>query len=320
MVDGDAIPDAIATVKADSNETNWALIVYENTKTLKLFGTGSGGVQEMLGHLDTEQVFYGYFRVTEKYDQSVTVKFGYLKCMSQTLSPVKRARYSTHRGFIVELLSPSHVEFDIGDPSEIDEKAIMAKFGKASGTYSHVTDKEESLMARKMRTNKKVEHLVNISSDQEMIFVDEDAFTGALKDIRDDSNGTDWMLASYVKKNTIGLIGRGEGGLDELMDSVEEKGVNFAMLRVTETVDSSETVKFVFIKWQPAHIPSMLKAEISTKKGALDKLFTPWHVDFFIETKDEISNELVHEKVSAAAGTKDNITSGHEVLAPGGYS
>lgn len=320
MKDGDAILDAINAVKADSSPINWMLAVYENIKTLKLLEQGEGGVDEMLSHLDTSQVFYGYFRVTEQYDKSVTVKFGYLKCMTQSVSPIKRAKVSTHRGFITSLFTPSHVEFDIGDPTEIDEKTIMQKFGKASGTHSNVTDKKESLLARKMRVNKKVEHHVAVGSDRKMKFSNEEKFMDAISEVRNDSADTDWMLASYVKKNTIGLIGSGNGGLSELQGSFEAKNVNFGLLRVVETVDSSETVKFVFIKWQPTGISPMLKAEISTKKGAIDQLFLPWHVDFFIESAEEISDELVKEKVSAAAGTKDNITSGHEVLPPGAYS
>merc|ERR1719445_159902 len=123
--------------------------------------------------------------------------------MSQKVSPMKRATVSTHRGFITSIFRPSHVEFDIGDPSELDEKTIMEKFGKASGTFSNVTDKKESLLANKMRTNKVVEHHVKVETGKKMTFVDEDAFRKAIANVRDDSNDVDWMSAKYVKKNKI---------------------------------------------------------------------------------------------------------------------
>jgi len=317
LVGGNEIPDAIAAVKLDSDKTNWLLVMYDTVKSLKLFEMGSGGIEEMISKLDDANVYYGYFRVNEKYDNSVTVKFGYLKLMSQKISTVERAKMSTHRGFITSLFSPSHVEFDIGDPSEIDEKSVMEKFGKASGTHSNITNKKETFMASKMRKNEKVEHSVVVSSNYKMSFVDKEAFMGALADVRDDSNDTDWMLGSYVKKNTLGLIGCGDGGLSELLDNLEEKTVNFGFFRVKETVDKSVTVKFVFVKWQPPGINMNLKAQIATKKGIIDELFTPWHVDFFIETKDEISDELVKDKVSAASGTKINITTGKEAIGVG---
>lgn len=322
FADGDAVTDAIASVKQDSDETNWMLATYDGDKVkkLKLLASGTGGVSEMISNLDTEKIFYGYFRVTEKYDKSITVKFGYLKVMSQNVNPIKRAKVSTHRGFIISIFSPSHVEFDIGDPSEIDEKSIMEKFGKASGTHSNVTEKKETLMASKMRTNKKVEHHVNVEKGKKMTFVDEDAFKNAIKDVRNDDSDVDWMSASYVKKNKIGLLGSGTGGLSALLDTMEEKQVNFGFFRTVEQVDNSETVKFVFVKWQPSNISPMLKADVSTKKGVIDELFTPWHVDFFIESKDEISDELVKEKVSAAAGTKINQTEGRDVVQIGGLS
>jgi len=307
--DGDNIAKALSAVKSDSDEINWMLAVYDdiknNIKSIKLLNQGSGGVQEMLSNLDSDNVYYGYFRVIEKYDQSTTVKFGYLKLMSQKVSPLKRAKISTHRGFITGLFQPSHVEFDIGDLSEINEKDIMLKFGKTTGTVSNVTDKAETLMASKMVEHKKVDHLVTVKSDTKMKFDDEEAFKAAIQDVRDDSNDTMWMLGSYVKKNQLGLIGRGEGDLSELLDSLEEKSVNFGLYRVVETIDKSNTVKFVFIKWQPRNVNSKLKGEIATLKGAITPLFSPWHVDFFCETKDEISEEIIKKQVSAVAGTLD---------------
>lgn len=320
FIDGAAITDAIVAVKADSNETDWMLAVYAEggVKKMQLLETGSGGLEEMLSKLDSEHIFYGYFRVTEiNHDNITTVKFGYLKLMSPKVSPVKRARVATHRGFILEIFTPSHVEFDIGDPSEISAKLIMEGFAKASGTHSHITEKKESLMANKMRVNKEVTHHVNVDTERSMKFVDEGAFKDALKNVRDDSHDADWMLASYIKKNQIGLIGSGEGGLSQLVDALEDTKVNFGFLRVVEMVDRSTTVKFIFVKWMPRNISTMLKAEVATKKGVIDALFTPWHVDFFIETKDEISDELVKDKVAAAAGTRDNVTSGKEVLGIG---
>jgi hypothetical protein len=60
---------------------------------------GQGGIDEMHANMTDDEVFYGLFRVTEKYalsgelrptsssriDMSVTVKFGYVKLMSPKL-------------------------------------------------------------------------------------------------------------------------------------------------------------------------------------------------------------------------------------------
>lgn len=63
----------------------------------------------MASHLDDTQIYYGYFRVVEQVDKSVTAKFGTLKLMTNNVSPLLRGKVATHAGFIQSLLQPSQV-------------------------------------------------------------------------------------------------------------------------------------------------------------------------------------------------------------------
>lgn len=42
-------------------------------------------------------------------------------------------------------------------------------------------------------------------------------------------------------------------------------------------------------------------------KGQAMKFFQPYHVDFAIESANEITSEMIDSKVKAAAGTADNV-------------
>jgi len=294
-------------VRADSDPTDWCLVGYNDVRSLKLLGQGEGGVEELMSKLDDKQTYYGYFRVTEQYDQSTTVKFGFLSIMSQKVAPTQRAKMSTHRGFVTKLFAPFHVEFGLTDHKDFTRDGVMEKFGANSGTRSHITDKGETMMAAKMTTNKKTDHLVNVDSREQVAFSDEQAFRDAIRAIRNDNSATNWILASYVSKNTLALVGSGTGGLRELTSALEDGKPNYGLLRVTDQIDNSVTVKFVYVKWQPTSLAPTLKAQISTKKGIIDPLFEPYHVDFFVEHKHEMDEGTIIDKVKAAAGTKVNV-------------
>lgn len=143
-VDEDEAESAFKAVKSDADTTDWLLLGYESAKKIKVLGTGSGGVSELASKLDDSQIYYGYFRVTEVYDKSVTVKFGQIKLMTNKVAPVMRAKCSTHQGFLQQYLSPSQVSFDLIDQADFSEEIVMAKLGATTGTRTNVTNKANS--------------------------------------------------------------------------------------------------------------------------------------------------------------------------------
>lgn len=65
---GASAPEILAAydaVRSDKDETNWLLISYAGAvgDTLKLSGTGSGGLEELKEKLDDGQAQYAYARI-----------------------------------------------------------------------------------------------------------------------------------------------------------------------------------------------------------------------------------------------------------------
>jgi len=135
---------------------------------------------------------------------------------------------------------------------------------------------------------------------------EEQQFKDALKAVKTDKSETDWVLLSYTAKDTLSLVGSGGGGVTALSDKLDEENCCFGLVRVTELIDKSVTTKFVFIKFQPETMNGMKKAQIGVKDGTIKGLFQPFHVDFQIQSKKEISEEIVKDKVASASGTKNN--------------
>lgn len=139
----------------------------------------------------------------------------------------------------------------------------------------------------------------------ELGFDDEEKIYGALKTVRDDKAGVNWVLVGYdaPRSKTLTLIGSGSGGMDEFISNLKDDMVGYGLVRLIEQIDNSQTVKFAFINWVGQNINRMQRAVLGTHKGFIDTVFYPFHVDHNCETLSEISEEIIMAKVKKAAGT-----------------
>jgi hypothetical protein len=136
-------------------------------------------------------------------------------------------------------------------------------------------------------------------------FVGIDEIKSAIADVRDDRTSTNWALLSYEGENTnnVVLLGKGEGGPNELIDQLQDNNVGYGLVRLVERRDDSDTVKFVFVRWIGEGIHRMLRARLGTHSGAIKDIVSPYHVDVEATTKDEITEDIIWSHIRKASGT-----------------
>jgi len=283
---------------------------------LELIGSGSGGFKELASTLTEDRVFYGFFRVSEQIDQSVTVKFNFFVLTSNNIPPLHKAQLGTHRGFVTGLFTPYHNEFILDKPSEFTLDTVMEKVSSTSGTRSKVVSQEYAgaAQSRVAERDRKLEMSkrggVTVPSDTAQLqLVDESSIRGALAEVRKDSSENTWLLLN-LDGNKLSLKETGGGeGAGEIASRFDEKSINFGLIRVTEQIDESVTTKFVYIKYTAPGVAPKTKASATTLKGAIDAIFHPYSVDFFIERPDELTNDIVKEKVGSTSGVRNRVVS-----------
>ena len=80
--------------------------------------------------------------------------------------------------------------------------------------------------------------------------MDEEAVRDAIKEVRSvNESDTNWMAVTYEgpKSMKLRLLGKGTGGADELAELVKPEMAVYALIRVVDRIDNSDTVKFVFV-------------------------------------------------------------------------
>ncbi|KAJ3185836.1 hypothetical protein HDU85_001205 [Gaertneriomyces sp. JEL0708] len=132
----------------------------------------------------------------------------------------------------------------------------------------------------------------------------------ATKDLRDDKTSTRWIVGAYQGGDIaqpITLLGSGTGGADEMKNLFAPDSICYGLIRVTDMIDGHPTVKFAFINFIGNQVGVMKKAKISTHKGGVNELFSPYHVDFTISEKREIDDRIIADRVGAVSGSRSLV-------------
>lgn len=129
----------------------------------------------------------------------------------------------------------------------------------------------------------------------------------AIRNVRLDSNSTNWMLATYQDKNCkkpLVIIASGENGVDELKKHLGNDMVAYGLVRVVDTIEGIKTIKFILIVWIGNDASIMTKAQITTHKGHIAESFAPCHCEVTVSDLSEISQDSVTRRIQAISGSK----------------
>jgi len=312
---------ALKDVRSNDSQTNWVLFTYSESgkNTLEIVGTGSGGVNELKSHLNEKKMAYGLVRVTEKIDNSVTVKFVFIIWCGTAVPFVQKGKMTTHKGSITQLIGQFHTDLNCSELDEVNEDIIMKKVTSASGTAVHVKDVHRSeaspssvpqrtTTAPKTTSSATAKPASAPSTNSVVQFLEEDSIRAAIKAVRANNDETDWLLLTYEGNTTkIYLEATGSHGLDELTSHLKHDHVQYGLFRTTDTVDNTIAVKFVLILWVGEQVPVTRKARITTHKGEVTAFIGQYHVDCSCSNLNEINDDIIRDLVQRASGTAVHV-------------
>jgi len=108
-------------------------------------------------------------------------------------------------------------------------------------------------------------------------------------------------------KINLAVLGSGNGTIEQALGLAQDDNVNFGLIRMQEQIDKSLTTKFIYFKWQPDSVAPTKKAYVGTKKGAIDAFFAPYHLDFVIGSRSDLTTDILHDKIAINSGKKSHV-------------
>ena len=126
----------------------------------------------------------------------------------------------------------------------------------------------------------------------------------AYDEVRNDNCDTNWMLITYEEGGYKKwcLAGKGEGGLEEMKESIGPNFLGYGYLRVISGDEMSKRPKFVFIKYLSKGLKMTVKAQMNLHRGDVERVLNQISVAVEVDSLEELTEEEVMDRVRKAGG------------------
>lgn len=139
LADEETMLGALAAVRADADDTAFAVFGYESATSdvlcLKGVGTDLEGLRSLL---TDDGIYYALYRTTDRYDGHLTVKFVYIYFVGERVKIMRKAKVATHQGAAKDFIGQNHCAVEATQLDEVTEDEIKRKVQFAAGTANHV--------------------------------------------------------------------------------------------------------------------------------------------------------------------------------------
>lgn len=278
-----------------------------DVKTLKMLGSGKGGLQELKAqHFPTNEVVYALLRVVDNNEGVATNRFVYITCIGEDVSGITNARVGVNKTAVTSIIGHYSIEVIVSSKNELTEDNVVGRVQDASGSRSKVlaTTGASNGGGRASHTHGGVSSFVPKGKTGEITVRDDEGAKATLKSIRFGTGGINWMILSYVSSNELGVTATGSGGVDELKSNLTENHAAYAFVSVDDKIDATEMKRFVYIRWVPENVPTLLKGKLTSHRGIVEDWYAPYHLNVNASDQSELSHEIIADKVKHMKGSK----------------
>jgi len=305
---------AIAAVRKDGEPTDWMYISYVGTsgaasQQLKFGGSGNGGIDELKTHFQDNQIYFALASMTDKIDDSVTVKFIWINFLGTKVGTMMKARLSVALGGVKDFMGQSHLTHTCNTVEEISAAIVREKVMATSGSGSNVIDNKTGQAGLKNQNTS----VGNVAARQTKKTEDgplfDDSCLSALADVRNDNTPTTWCALTYSDSNSqqLNVLATGTGDVTELVQYLDDDKVVYFLVRKLEQIDNTAAIKFCYIRWLGENLPRMQKAKLGATSSAIQQVFLPYHVSLDSPDKHEVTDSNIMKLINAASGTAVHI-------------
>mmetsp|Transcript_52676 Transcript_52676/g.104631 ORF Transcript_52676/g.104631 Transcript_52676/m.104631 type:complete len:592 (-) Transcript_52676:153-1928(-) len=135
----DDIPNAWAQIMDDQDPIGWMLCEYQDDgKTLDLKSKGGGGLASFKASLG-DAIAWGGFRCYAVDRRGGVdckrIKLVFVQYRPDSAPAMKKAKQSSHKGDVKDVLTGAHLDITVENPGELDEQELITKMQDATGAH-----------------------------------------------------------------------------------------------------------------------------------------------------------------------------------------
>ncbi|XP_016130096.1 coactosin-like protein [Sinocyclocheilus grahami] len=130
-IDKEACREAYNLVRDDSSDISWASFKYDGS-TIVPAGHGSE-YEEFKSQCTDDNRLFGFVRILTGDAMSKRAKFTLITWIGENVSGLQRAKISTDKTLVKDIVQNFAKEFMISDPRELEEEYLRNELKKAGG-------------------------------------------------------------------------------------------------------------------------------------------------------------------------------------------
>jgi hypothetical protein len=267
-------------------------------------------------------IAFAIVRVTDKIDDSVTVKFIWINWLGKSANAMQKARLSVHMGPVKSFMGQTHQNYSCNTQDELTHEIIMERVMGFSGSGSKVLD-STGKTTLKSQVNISSSGHGNLSAKREV--TDQVSWSAevveVIKDVKGDHSPLSWCIIGYERPDSahVVVVAAGEGddhNTSDLAAHLSQDSVAYCLIRKTEQIDNSLTAKFVYIRWVGNNVPRMQKAKLGVQAGDIYNLFAPCHTSLDNPDLNEVTDQNIMKEIMKASGTYQHVLTGPPATRP----
>ncbi|XP_071551673.1 coactosin-like protein isoform X2 [Panulirus ornatus] len=131
QVDRAGLQDAYSDVRDDKSECNWAVFKYDGCQVM--VAAKGQTFDDFKAQFDEDERAFAYLRLQTGDEMSKRSKFLLVTWVGTGVSPIKKAKMSTDKALVKEILSNFAVELTLESATELDHEAFLQELRKAGG-------------------------------------------------------------------------------------------------------------------------------------------------------------------------------------------
>ncbi|KAL6472545.1 hypothetical protein MHYP_G00187330 [Metynnis hypsauchen] len=127
------------------------------------------------------------------------------------------------------------------------------------------------------------------------------SLSAAYNEVVNGNTDTDWVLFTYEgNSNDIQVAGKGDGGLEEMVQEFNSGKVMYGFCRVLDP--SSGVYKLILINWTGEGVKGVRKGICANHVQSMANFLRGAHVTVNARSEDDVDPDMIMNKVSKATG------------------
>lgn len=264
---------------------------------------------------------------------SVTLKFVFIRFVGPEVSFSIKGRFGVIHGSVEKHFHQKyHIFMESETMDDINEDSIRQKIQENSGTKDKVLEASEGARRQERgyvshttkspstpsgagsvtAVNKSGSGFSGMSSTAKTgldLNVKDEVYQ-AIQNVRSDDNETKWCVIGYEKdtpKTKTLVVVDSSSEEFTFSDCLTPERPLYILCRSTDIVDDIPTVKYCLVCWVGDNVKPLDKGKLTTQKGAIDKIFDPFHVIINASQVSDASKRQIEDKIALASGSKSKI-------------